>query len=194
MDMARVDDEQSSAILQAASRILSEEGPGALTVRRIAAEAGCSTMGLYSRFGGKDGVVDQLYVEGFRHLCEGMSAVEKTDDPVDDLLRCAHAYRVGALAHATHYMVMFGRAVRDFVPSKPSRMLALEAFDRLVSRVQRCVEAGAFKGDAAEIAEIWWGAMHGLVMLDLAGINPTKSDETERYDRLLHALLDGLRV
>ena len=27
---------------------------------------GCSTMGIYSRFGGKDGVVDALYAEGFR--------------------------------------------------------------------------------------------------------------------------------
>src|SRR5207248_521667 len=76
--MARSGDEQSRAILGAASRILSEEGAGALTVRRIASEAGCSTMGLYSRFGGKDGVVDELYVEGFRELCESMSSIEKT--------------------------------------------------------------------------------------------------------------------
>ncbi len=72
--MASSDDEQGIAILEAASKLLSEEGAGALTVRRIATEAGCSTMGLYSRFGGKDGVVDQLYVQGFDQLCDAMSA------------------------------------------------------------------------------------------------------------------------
>ena len=90
MDVPRTD-EQSKAILDAASRILSADGAGALTVRRIASEAGCSTMGLYSRFGGKEGVVDELYMEGFQHLSEGMSAMAKTDDPVADLRACARA-------------------------------------------------------------------------------------------------------
>ncbi len=190
----RTDDDQSHAILEAASRILSEEGAGALTVRRIASEAGCSTMGLYSRFGGKDGVVDELYVEGFRNLCDGMSAIAKTDDPVADLETCARAYRDTALEHATHYMVMFGGAVPEFVPSRPSLSVAHGAFLRLVARVQRCIDAGAFDGDAAEIAEIWWGAMHGLVMLELVGIDPKRGDPTERYDRLLDTLLAGFRA
>ncbi|MEX1008540.1 MAG: TetR/AcrR family transcriptional regulator [Acidimicrobiia bacterium] len=193
MDVPSRDDDQSQAILEAASRILSADGAGALTVRRIATEAGCSTMGLYSRFGGKEGVVDELYVEGFRHLCDGMSAVPKTDDPVADLRSCARAYRDTALAHSTHYMVMFGGAVPDFVPTKPSLGVAFGAFDRLVASVQRCIDAGAFKGDAADIAEIWWGSMHGLVMLEVVGIDPKRGDKAERYDRLLDTLLDGLR-
>jgi AcrR family transcriptional regulator len=192
MDVSRTaDDDQRHAILEAASRILSEEGAGALTVRRIASEAGCSTMGLYSRFGGKDGVVDELYVEGFRDLCDGMGAIAKTDDPVADLKTCARAYRDTALAHATHYMVMFGGSVPDFVPSRPSLSVAHDAFVRLVARVQRCIDAGAFDGDAAEIAEIWWGAMHGLVMLELVGIDPKHGDLRARYDRLLDTLLKG---
>lgn len=193
VDVGRSDDEQSRAILEAASRVLSEEGASALTVRRIASEAGCSTMGLYSRFGGKEGVVDELYVEGFGHLCDSMSAIPQTDDPVADMLTCARTYRATALTHATHYMVMFGGAVPEFVPSDTSRVVARGAFERLVARVQRCIDAGAFKGDAAEIAEICWGAMHGHVMLELVGIDPKKGDPAERYDRLLDTLLDGLR-
>jgi AcrR family transcriptional regulator len=194
MDVPRTDDDQSKAILEAASRILSADGADALTVRRIAAEAGCSTMGLYSRFGSKEGVVDELYVEGFRQLCDGMSAMPKTDDPVGDLRACAGAYRETAIANATHYMVMFGGAVPGFVPTKPSIGVAHGAFDRLVASVQRCIDAGAFKGDAADIAEIWWGSMHGLVMLEIVGIDPTKRRApAERYDRLLDTLLDGLQ-
>ena len=47
----------------------SEEGAAALTVRRIANEAGGSTMGIYSRFGGKDGVVDAALRRGLPLLC-----------------------------------------------------------------------------------------------------------------------------
>jgi hypothetical protein len=139
-------------------------------------------------------VVDELYVEGFRQLCDGMSAIPKTADPVVDLVNCARAYRDTALEHATHYMVMFGGAVPEFEPSKPSLHVAHDAFLRLVANVQRCIDAGAFSGDAAEIAEIWWGAMHGLVMLELVGIDPKRGDPTERYDRLLDTLLAGLRT
>lgn len=191
--MASRDDEQGKAILEAASKLLSDEGAGALTVRRIATEAGCSTMGLYSRFGGKDGVVDQLYVQGFDQLCDAMGALPTTGDALGDLRLCARSYRETALAHATHYMVMFGGAVPDFVPTKHSLGVAFGAFERLVASVQRCINAGAFKGDAADIAEIWWGSMHGLVMLEVVGIDPKRGDKAERYDRLLDTLLDGLR-
>ncbi len=191
--MARTRDEQGQRILEAASELLSKEGASALSVRRIAAAAGCSTMGLYSRFGGKDGVVDELYAEGFERLVDGMKANLPTDDPVADLRRGASCYRDTAIANSTHYMVMFGGAVPGFVPTKPSRAIAHGAFENLTASVQRCIDAGAFKGDAAEIAEVWWGSMHGLVMLELLGIDPVKGDASARFDRLLDTLLAGLR-
>ncbi|MGZ4674264.1 MAG: TetR/AcrR family transcriptional regulator, partial [Ilumatobacteraceae bacterium] len=61
-------DPVGSTLLKAASDLLATEGPAALTVRRIATAAGVSTMNVYSRFGGKDGVVEHLFVEGFHRL------------------------------------------------------------------------------------------------------------------------------
>jgi AcrR family transcriptional regulator len=192
--VARRDEAQEAEILDAASRILSEEGAAALTVRRIAAEAGCSTMGIYSRFGGKDGVVDALYAEGFQSMCVDMSALPLTDDAVEDLRRAGLRYRDHALAHATHYMVMFGGAVPDFEPSPESKAIAHDAFAHLVAEVQRCVDAGAFKGDAAELAHTLWSAMHGQVMLELAGINPVEGDLDVRYRDLVDTVLAGLQA
>ena len=191
--MTRARDEQGERILRAASELLSAEGPGALSVRRIAALAGCSTMGLYSRFGGKDGIVDELFAEGFEQLCQAMSAVATTDDPVADLRACALVYRATALANATHYMVMFGGAVPGFQPSEQSQLLAMGAFDRLVGRVERCVAAGEFRGKPVDIAEVLWGSIHGLVMLELVGIEPKGSAADARYARALDILFAGLR-
>ncbi len=78
-------DPVGSTLLKAAGDLLAAEGPGALTVRRIANAAGVSTMNVYSRFGGKDGVVEHLFVEGFTRLGDGMRAVVATDDPIADL-------------------------------------------------------------------------------------------------------------
>ena len=163
--MARTRDEQGQRILEAASELLSKEGASALSVRRIAAAAGCSTMGLYSRFGGKDGVVDELYAEGFERLVEGMKGDVPTDDPVADLRRAAVCYRASAVANATHYMV--------------------------VGKVARCTDAGLLEGPAEQITELLWASIHGLVMLELVGIDPLGSDPSARFSRALDALFDG---
>jgi AcrR family transcriptional regulator len=190
--MARTRDEQGQRILEAASELLSKEGASALSVRRIAAAAGCSTMGLYSRFGGKDGVVDELYAEGFERLVAGMKANPPTDDPLADLRRGANCYRDTALANATHYMVMFGGAVPGFVPSDASHELAHAAFAGLVAKVARCTDAGLLHGAPDQIAELLWGSIHGLVMLEIVGINPLMSDAATRFEHALDVLFRGL--
>jgi len=190
--MARTRDEQGRRILEAASELLSKEGASALSVRRIAAAAGCSTMGLYSRFGGKDGVVDELYAEGFERLVEGMKGDVPTDDPVADLRRAAVCYRASAIANATHYMVMFGGAVPGFVPSDENHQLAHAAFASLVGKVARCTDAGLLEGSAEQITELLWASIHGLVMLELVGVNPLQSDPTTRFEYALDVLFRGL--
>ena len=190
--MARTRDDQGRRILEAASELLSQEGASALSVRRIATAAGCSTMGLYSRFGGKDGVVDELFAEGFERLTEAMRGIPRTDDGLADLRGCAECYRDTALANATHYMVMFGGAVPGFQPSDASHLLAHAAFDGLVAKVRRCTDAGLLDGRAEDIAEVLWGSIHGLVMLEVVGINPVGTDPTVRFARALDILFAGL--
>lgn len=193
LHMARTRDEQGRRILEAASELLSTEGASALSVRRIATAAGCSTMGLYSRFGGKDGVVDELFAEGFERLTDAMRAKPLSGDPLADLRGCAECYRDTALANATHYMVMFGGAVPGFEPSDASHLLAHEAFAGLVAKVRRCTDAGMFQTFTPEaIAEALWGSIHGLVMLEVVGINPLGSDPAARFTRALDILFDGL--
>ena len=149
-------------------------------MRRIAAAAGCSTMGLYSRFGGKDGVVDELYAEGFERLIDSMRANPPTDDPLADLRRGAGATATRPLANATHYMVMFGGEVPGFVPSDSSHV----AHARSTASSPRCAlhRRRLFDGSADQIAEMLWGAIHGLVMLEIVGINPLMSDPLPRFD------------
>jgi AcrR family transcriptional regulator len=190
--MARPLDEQGHALLDAASRLLSTEGPAALTVRRMAAEAGCSTMGVYSRFGGKDGVVDELYKEGVARLFSAMDT-DVSDDPREDLRGCGRNYRTNALANGTHYMVVFGGAIPGFRPSDEAIGMSLAAFGRLADRVRRAQEAGLLVDEPTDkIAEVIWGTIHGHVMLELIGMSATHGDPQERYERTLSMLLDGL--
>jgi len=181
------------ALLSAASTLLAKEGPAALTVRRIAAEAGVSTMGVYSRFGGKDGVVDVLLREGFDDLSRAMDAVGETDDPLADLRRCCRAYREFGISNATRYRLMFEGTVPDFVPSEESISAASSSFDRLVVRVGRCIDAGALApGDPTDIAASLWATSHGLISLELSGRKPIAIGGDDPYERTVAAMIRGL--
>ena len=55
-------------LVAAAFHLLEAEGPEALSVRRVAAEAGVAPMGVYNHFeGGKNGVVDAIFRRRLRH-------------------------------------------------------------------------------------------------------------------------------
>ena len=57
-------------LVDATLQLLRDEIPGDLTVRRIAAAAGTTTMALYTGFGSRDGLLDVVYARGFEQLRE----------------------------------------------------------------------------------------------------------------------------
>jgi AcrR family transcriptional regulator len=161
------DDETRRALLDAAHDLLASEGPGSLTVRRIAAAAGMSTMNVYSRFGGKDGVLDELFTDGFRRLGAAMGEDPDSDDPLADLHRCSRTYRRFARENPTYYSLMFDRVVPDFVPSDAAQGDALATLQQVQRRVERAIAAGAIRdGDSFSIACALWACEHGLVSLE----------------------------
>ncbi len=151
-------------LLDAALRLLEERGPGALRIRDVAAAAGQSTMGVYTHFGSKQGLLEQLYLLGFRRLEQRLETVPSDGQGPRELRAFALAYRAFALDNEALYGLMFERATPDFVPSDASRMAGLATFEMLATRV-----AGwrpDFVEPAAD-AHLVWATMHGLVSIEL---------------------------
>src|ERR1700729_1007481 len=101
-------------LLAAAEAVLVRDGPGGLTVRAVAAEAGIAPMGVYNRLGGKDGLGDALLIKGFDQL--RMSLEEAMAAPGESAMRgrfiaCGLAYRRFALANPHFYAIMFEDAI-----------------------------------------------------------------------------------
>jgi AcrR family transcriptional regulator len=180
------------AILDAASGLLVEEGPQALTMRRVASAVGCSTTVLYKMFGGKEGLADALYREGFERLTRRLEEAERADDSDDPVARAvalAIAYRKSALADRNYYEVMFGRAIPGFEPSRESLAVADASLGKLADAVQEGMDSGVLvEGDARAVAEVLWAAAHGVVSLELAG-HFAPEVATERYRTLCRAAM-----
>ncbi len=180
------------AILEAAEAILEEEGPQALSVRKIAERAGVAPMGLYSRFDGKFGVIDALFKEGFTVLAATTRSAVSADDPLVGFRASGLAYRALARAHPSRYAVMFLHPVSGFAPSPDAIAAASDAFEALADAVSRCMDVGAFRrADRAETAQQVWASCHGWVALELGGIC-FSADADAGYASLLDLLERGL--
>jgi AcrR family transcriptional regulator len=192
--MNRTHDETSEALLSAARRLLSEHGPEALTVRRIAGQAGMSTMNVYSRFGGKDGVIDELYTDGYRRLIDAIDAVPHADDIADELLAVAAAYRTFAIENPTYYGVMFRSAVPGFTPSQASIDTALGGLANLVGRIRRGQESGqiATEFESRSVAAWLWACCHGMVSFELDGVADDQVSWRDIYLYGVRAALSGV--
>ncbi|HEV2639937.1 MAG TPA: TetR/AcrR family transcriptional regulator [Actinocrinis sp.] len=182
----------AASLVEAAARLLAQEGPVALTTRRLAADVGSSTMAVYTHFGGMDDLVRAVVHEGFERLNGRMTAVGATDDPVADVAALGRAYRQNALDHRAIYTVMFGgSSLAGFSLTDDDRQYGRFTLEILVGGVLRCIEAGRFRqGDAQLIAHQMWIALHGLVTLELGGYL------TEPYsaDACFEAQVCGLMV
>jgi AcrR family transcriptional regulator len=176
-------------LLDAASGLLVAEGPGALTMRRVAGAVGCSTTVLYTMFGGKEGLADALYREGFERLRRRLERVPD-EDPLARLRALAHAYRANALAGRASYGVMFQQAVPGFRPSAASLAAAGASLEVLTRTVRAAMDAGALRpGDPQAVAEVLWAAVHGVVSLELAGHLPDPGTAAERFATLASAAI-----
>ena len=151
-------------LLDAALRLLVERGAGALRVRDVAAAAEQSTMGVYTHFGSKQGLLEQLYLYGFRRLEDRLSGVPSSGRDRQELLEFALAYRAFALDNEALYGLMFERAAPDFVPSDASRLAGLATFEMLAGRV---ADWRPDFIDPAADAHLVWATMHGLVTIEL---------------------------
>src|SRR3954453_13701890 len=69
------------AVLQTAGDLLALEGPGALTMRKIADHLGASTTVLYTVFDGKNGIIDAMVHQGHELLRDGVESIPEEDEP-----------------------------------------------------------------------------------------------------------------
>lgn len=155
-------------LVEAAARLLGDEGPDALTTRRLATEVGTSTMAVYTYFGGMDEVRQAVRGEGFARLAVHLDAAPWSTDPVADLVALGVAYRTSGLADPHLYRALF--LEESFWDDTATGL-----FQRLVDAVRRCIDAGRFhQADPWEAAVQLWAASHGMVSLTLAGLLPAE--------------------
>ena len=173
MGRPREHDERTRAALRAAAeRLVASGGPGALSVRAVAEEAGTTTRAVYSVFGSKEGlIVDALAQGAFEHLVTEIDALEETDDPSADLIAVGiPVFRQLVVEHPALYRIAFQRVVPGLDAGPELIEIRTRAWHQLLGKVERLEAVGGLvRKSVPEAAVEFIAMMEGLANAELRG-------------------------
>jgi AcrR family transcriptional regulator len=163
-------------LVRATIRLLAEQGPSAIKARTVAAEAGMSTMVVYSHFGGVPELIRAVLDHGFLELEQAFLQTPVTDDPVADLFGMALRTREIARANPHLYDLMFGLSTRATYRPTPDKDVRRSghspafqaAYVHLSDACARLVGSGRVQAqDPRVVAAALWSFVHGYITLEL---------------------------
>jgi AcrR family transcriptional regulator len=162
--------ETRERILQAARELFVRDGIEKTTMRAIASAIEYTPTAIYHHFRDKNALLEELCIVDFLALGNALMKIGRIEDPVERMRRMGMAYADFALAHPSQYRFMF-MTLREHFPDpavKAQRMPEEDAYRFLHSTVAEGIEAGRYRpelNDANELAQVMWGAVHGVVSL-----------------------------
>ena len=97
-----------SQIAACALKLFQQEGYAAISMRRLAQEAGCTAMTLYQYYDSKFDILSALWAEVFGRLFDELGRIALTEcDPKERLNAVALGYVSYWLEHREHYFMVF---------------------------------------------------------------------------------------
>ncbi|MFK8050368.1 MAG: TetR/AcrR family transcriptional regulator [Halioglobus sp.] len=184
-------------ILEAASVLFLAGGAGALSVRAIAKAAGVSTIGIYSHFEGKQGILDALYIEGFERVDEAMSVAADDLTPKELVMRAAGNYLDLAESNRAHYRLIFGESDASYEPSAAGKAAGIAAFGKLMEGIAGLLPSDATLQAKQTAALQVWSLMHGAVSLrhhavaDLVDMKSWRADSLHAVMILIEGIMES---
>ena len=174
----RLKDETRIKILEAAYKIVKEEGWQALSMRKIADEIEYTAPIIYEYFANKEAILEELNKKGYRLLLNRLEdAKSKHELPADQLEAMWMAYWNFAFAQKELYQLMFGVSMNCCMVQKAPE---IEAPSVLISNVIRELMNGSNPSDN-EVCKryfTFWSVVHGLISINI--VNRGTSDELNR--------------
>jgi AcrR family transcriptional regulator len=170
----RQKEETRARILEAARELFVVHGIEATTMRAIASRIEYTPTAIYHHFRDKDALIAELCATDFRALATALQRIGEIADPIERIRRMGLAYVEFALTNRSQYRFMFmtpsvhnhsmGEQIEKHNPEE-------DAYGFLRQTVEEGLRRGLFRAefqDADQLAQLFWGGLHGLVSLHIA--------------------------
>ncbi|MBU0992534.1 MAG: TetR/AcrR family transcriptional regulator [Proteobacteria bacterium] len=181
------------ALINAALKLIEKKGVKGLTLREIAKHAKVSHSAPYRHFKDKADLLTAVAVEGFETLVKETHKRFETvsGDPLSRFRESGLAYIDFAIAHPSHFRVMFGLGENRQQTPPALKKASGESFRILLDSIMACQEKTYIKaGDPMELALCAWSIVHGFATLYIEGY--IKKYDYEGNQRLKEMITDNL--
>jgi AcrR family transcriptional regulator len=185
------------ALVEEALRTIHTHGVEDLTLRGAGARLGVSRTALYRHFSDKQALVAAVGCEGFRMLRLALSdAWERNGKGRKGFEAMGVAYVNFAVAHPSHYRVMFGRFIESCSKDPEFVEEATAAFQVLVDSLVEQQKAGLIRrDDPIMLARFIWSVVHGIAMLAIDGQLRGADEQGKALNRYaIDRLRDAIRA
>jgi AcrR family transcriptional regulator len=189
-------EEVRAAILEAARRVMREQGVAALSLREVARQVHMQAPSLYAYFPSKMALYDALFLLGVRLRAEYRDREDaKREGFWDQLEGRFESYMRFAQENPELYQLAFERPVPGFVPSAESLEEAFRAPAGLEQILADAVARGEVTLDmpVAQARDLLIGMIHGLTAHHMAN-EPDLPIGTGRFGSLIPASLALFRA
>jgi AcrR family transcriptional regulator len=154
-----------SRLCDVAEKLFAAHGTEAVTMRELADGLNVSPMTPYRYFKDKDAILAAVRTRAFNSFAAAMEAARTGTKK-----HSGNAYLDFALANPAAYRLMFDVSQPTFA-DYPDLVKAMDRARLTMGDGLRELAAdGSFKGDVKLAAYVYWSAVHGAVMLELAGL------------------------
>jgi AcrR family transcriptional regulator len=152
-----------------AEKLFAAHGPDGVTMREMADAVGVSSMTPYRYFKDKDAILAAVRTRAFNRFAAAMESA-RSESARHSKAKSGNAYVEFALANPAAYRLMFDVSQPTFA-DYPELVAAMgRARLTMGGGLRELAATGQFKGDVELAAYVFWSAMHGAVMLELAGL------------------------
>lgn len=165
-------------VIEAALRVMDEEGLDAVSMRRVAREVGVEAMSLYHHVEDKEDLLDGIC----EHIMAGFEFPDPADDWAENCRRGARAWRRLLQAHPA--------VMRLFAEQRgPTRSIDSMRPTEFALRILRA--SGLSDRDTAQAFHAFGGYIQGFVIMELGSIaGGSDEDHTKMHAELADALPD----
>lgn len=194
---AGADANTAERIAQITLRLLEEEGPEAVSMRRVANAVGITPMAIYHYFPNREAllqsVVDREF-DAFQQLIQRAPALRSLEAEITHIM---DAYIEYALTRPRIFEYVFSKPRPD-ARRYPTDFRARRSptLNPVADAIAKWMDRGALKQDDVwEISLELWAHAHGYLMLHRAGrFDLTDQDFRKLIHRSLRRLLHGLKA
>jgi len=152
-----------------ALKAFAEQGVEGMSLRGLAAAAGCSRTTPYRYFKNKAEILAAVRQSEFQRMADAAERVAGNEpDPDQRLVELARSYLAFAMERPDAYRVMYSVSQLDEKRYPELLRQINRAQQPMMDAVNEAVEKGSIAGDPVNVMHVLWAGLHGLITLHLS--------------------------